>query len=947
MGIAELIANAWNSAAATVDQYALKARKGLKSSDLQSSLFDTEGQASLPGMGKKSSDWDEDAHPRAAKGSTGVHGGQFVKKDESPAVGGKESADELRAEKRKHDEANYRKHLSLLQDEALDRTAEMLRNSPQSEESQMKLAAVSEELSKRGGATKRPKGIRDPLEGLNVESKQPNTKALLDEMLSSGQSMVKFAAAKNLSQEQRKALFEAYAAHNEAKRAPKPPSEARAAAMAKATAREKSEQKPADSLAEQPADKGPIPIRERKTFAESLAKQGKSQSEIAEAMVKRGVALSDANRLASKATGDQGPKDGDVNADGLVFRNGRWHREDAEKENKSEEKPKATQKVASSTEERKAIESLKRIDERTAKRPANNYDVDQAFKARELLFSQGWSSEDIENAKHEKATPKVASLSDRQSDLERIHKEKSDALKAIPGVGTGSMGITPDAVKKSDEYKLAKAEQDEAWNNLREFNRTNSKAMKQERSTQSQPLGNQSKPKPADKEPESAKDSTPLEVAKPAESTEDKLDQLGSVRENAINQQKAKVEKPAERPALEVATPADNSSAKSGDQLGLFGEVANVKKTEPPKLDSVGETKGRSQSLFDTKGDPDQMMMFDDGVTPEDRLLKVEEPKAKAESPKRKTYEQMKSEVAAIKEQHADNPGASSRAYGKWLNSLSPEEAREYIDTDGKERRFARRSKAAKKGATTKNRNSDELERKMSDPAGKVLAETQDKIDSLMRQWQVASPSRMKEIDEEVDRLTEKRNIANDHWRLRENHRRKDQEPHNLRRNDSMPDLGSEENKQATTSNRESDLIPWTVGYKGDSGETRYTIAGASLSDSVTSKGVGVIHLKDANGTDSTRDGLLIHFDRGDQEKNKRARQLVWAIGNGKAKDASLEDLQRFVMGDSLDHWHPDYDKTPNAKKRKSAAEVQKNSSRLDPAIVIAPTRFRPVLLAN
>ncbi len=340
MGIAELIANAWNSAA--VDQYALKAKKGLKSSDLQSSLFDTEGQASLPGMGKKPSDWDEQAHPRAAKGSTGVHGGQFVKKDEATAVGGKESADELRAEKRKHDEANYRKHLSLLQDEALDRTAEMLRNSQQSEESQMKLAAVSEELSKRSGAPKRPKGIRDPLEGLNAEPEKPaDTKELLDEMLSSGQSMVKFAAAKNLSQEQRKALFEAYAAHNEAKRAPKPPSEARAAAMAKATAREEAEQKPdydkrlaeqqarrdPDGISEQPADKGPIPIRDRKMFAESLAKQGKSQSEIAEAMVKRGVALSDANRLASKATGDQGPKDGDVNAEGLVFKNGRWHRE--------------------------------------------------------------------------------------------------------------------------------------------------------------------------------------------------------------------------------------------------------------------------------------------------------------------------------------------------------------------------------------------------------------------------------------------------------------------------------------------------------------------------------------------------------------------------------------------------------------------------------------------
>jgi hypothetical protein len=89
-----------------------------------------------------------------------------------------------------------------------------------------------------------------------------------------------------------------------------------------------------------------------------------------------------------------------------------------------------------------------------------------------------------------------------------------------------------------------------------------------------------------------------------------------------------------DKPAIELPKPADNSAAKSGDQMGLFGEVANVKRTEPVKLKgSEPETAGRAQNLFDTKGDKDQMLMFDDGVTPSDMLLnggktEPEEPKS-------------------------------------------------------------------------------------------------------------------------------------------------------------------------------------------------------------------------------------------------------------------------------------------------------------------------------
>jgi len=44
------------------------------------------------------------------------------------------------------------------------------------------------------------------------------------------------------------------------------------------------------------------------------------------------------------------------------------------------------------------------------------------------------------------------------------------ALRAIPGAGSGSMGLTPDAVKASPEYRSAKAAYDAAFHALREFN---------------------------------------------------------------------------------------------------------------------------------------------------------------------------------------------------------------------------------------------------------------------------------------------------------------------------------------------------------------------------------------------------------------------------------------------------------------------------------------------
>lgn len=303
------------------------------------------------------------------------------------------------------------------------------------------------------------------------------------------------------------------------------------------------------------------------------------------------------------------------------------------------------------------------------------------------------------------------------------------------------------------------------------------------------------------------------------------------------------------------------------------------------------------------------------------------------QKPKRKSYEDMKAEVAALKKQHGERTAEGIKAYGQWLRDLSPEETKEYLEKDGKERRFAHRSKAAKKGVATKQRKAQADVDMAKDPAGKIVQDLQAKRNSLMKRWQSAgSKNTMADIEKQLDATEKPFEIAQHHYRLRQNHKNK--RPNEIDRNRSLPKLGSAENKQETSGTRDANLIPWSVGYESGHGETRYIIAGASLSNTDPSNKTGVIHLKNANGTDSVRDGLLLHFDRGDAEKNKRARQLVWAINNGMAQDASLDDLQRFVMGDSLDHHHPDFKQTPRGarmqKKNSAITQAMQNVGKRD-----------------
>lgn len=64
--------------------------------------------------------------------------------------------------------------------------------------------------------------------------------------------------------------------------------------------------------------------------------------------------------------------------------------------------------------------------------------------------------------------------------LDRQHAEACKHLNSIPGVGTGHMGLTPDHVKASTGYKLAKQIERSCFANLRAFNAKFVKQFKKE-----------------------------------------------------------------------------------------------------------------------------------------------------------------------------------------------------------------------------------------------------------------------------------------------------------------------------------------------------------------------------------------------------------------------------------------------------------------------------------
>ncbi len=58
-------------------------------------------------------------------------------------------------------------------------------------------------------------------------------------------------------------------------------------------------------------------------------------------------------------------------------------------------------------------------------------------------------------------------------------------LKAIPGVGSGPMGLTPDDIRARPDYRIAKEAMDKSFAALREFNAVYVKRYKKELAAES------------------------------------------------------------------------------------------------------------------------------------------------------------------------------------------------------------------------------------------------------------------------------------------------------------------------------------------------------------------------------------------------------------------------------------------------------------------------------
>jgi hypothetical protein len=75
--------------------------------------------------------------------------------------------------------------------------------------------------------------------------------------------------------------------------------------------------------------------------------------------------------------------------------------------------------------------------------------------------------------------PKFASFEAAKahaSELDAACKAACDRVNAIPGVGSSHMGLTPDAIKFSPEYRDAKVRADNAFARVRDFNAWYTKA---------------------------------------------------------------------------------------------------------------------------------------------------------------------------------------------------------------------------------------------------------------------------------------------------------------------------------------------------------------------------------------------------------------------------------------------------------------------------------------
>ena len=281
--------------------------------------------------------------------------------------------------------------------------------------------------------------------------------------------------------------------------------------------------------------------------------------------------------------------------------------------------------------------------------------------------------------------------------------------------------------------------------------------------------------------------------------------------------------------------------------------------------------------------------------------------------PQPRSFEDLQSEVEAIYEKHAKGTKENMQAYREFLNGLSPQESKMYLDEKSRRDSRNRRSKASKKGHKTRQRRKDRNSEIEKDPAGKMMLELQARQAELLSWWQNAAATKTSQerIEKELDELQPRLDRASRHFRLNENHR--NQTDADRMRNQDRPSL--EEVKGKLSSSRDSG-IPWTV--TDHTGET-HILAGAKMGDSTIGKN-RYVELETTDGENEGR--FRVHFER-DHDKSRRARKLIEAIGEGQANDMSLDDMHRFISRGKTDRFHPDYKRRPKGIGELRAAKEQ------------------------
>ena len=68
----------------------------------------------------------------------------------------------------------------------------------------------------------------------------------------------------------------------------------------------------------------------------------------------------------------------------------------------------------------------------------------------------------------------------KQNILEQAYEKASEAIRNVPNVGTGQLGLVPDSVKATPEYQKASKEYNKAFQEYRNFNRIVNKTFRKE-----------------------------------------------------------------------------------------------------------------------------------------------------------------------------------------------------------------------------------------------------------------------------------------------------------------------------------------------------------------------------------------------------------------------------------------------------------------------------------